>query len=88
MLQDNVNLAAFFAWSLLDNFEWTQGYGARYGIVHVDRASEGLERTPKLSAQWLSQHFFRCAGCGRPALAPSCLADLCACFCASTHHMT
>lgn len=61
VLKDNVNLAAFFAWSFLDNFEWTDGYRARYGIVHVDRASKGLDRYPKLSAQWLSTHFFRCA---------------------------
>lgn len=60
VLKDNVNLAAYFAWSFLDSFEWADGYNARYGIVHVDRASEGLERHPKLSAQWLSQHFFRC----------------------------
>jgi beta-glucosidase/6-phospho-beta-glucosidase/beta-galactosidase len=59
VLKDNVNLAAYFAWSFLDSFEWTEGYTARYGIVHVDRASQALERNPKLSALWLSQHFFR-----------------------------
>lgn len=62
VLKDNVNLAAYFAWSFLDTFEWTEGYKARYGIVHVERASEGLQRHPKLSAQWLSKHFFRYAG--------------------------
>lgn len=58
--EDNVNLAAYFAWSFLDSFEWADGYRARYGIVHVDRANEALQRTPKQSATWLSEHFFRC----------------------------
>lgn len=58
--ENNVNLAAFFAWSFLDSFEWADGYRARYGIVHVDRASKTLQRSPKQSALWLSQHFFRC----------------------------
>eukprot|EP00878_Enallax_costatus_P023467 GHUV01024963.1.p1 GENE.GHUV01024963.1~~GHUV01024963.1.p1 ORF type:complete len:214 (+),score=26.64 GHUV01024963.1:282-923(+) len=59
--KDNVNLAAYFAWTLMDNFEWTDGYRARYGIVHVDRGSPKLTRYPKLSAYWLSHHFFRYA---------------------------
>lgn len=58
-MEDNVNLAALFAWSFLDSFEWADGYRARYGIVHVDRASQTLQRSPKQSALWLSQHFFR-----------------------------
>lgn len=60
VLQDKVNLAAYFAWSFLDTFEWTEGYKARYGIVHVDRTTDRLERHPKLSGLWLSQYFFRC----------------------------
>lgn len=59
VMEDNVNLAALFAWSFLDSFEWADGYRARYGIVHVDRASQTLQRSPKQSALWLSQHFFR-----------------------------
>lgn len=59
--KDSANLAAFFAWSLLDAFEFSDGYRARYGIVHVDRTSKQLQRYPKLSAYWLSQHFFRYA---------------------------
>jgi len=59
VLQDNVNVAAYFAWSFLDTFEWTEGYRARYGIVHVDRSTAALERHPKLSALWLAEHFFR-----------------------------
>jgi beta-glucosidase len=40
----------YFAWSLLDNFEWSHGYDKRFGIVHVD--FQTLERTPKESARW------------------------------------
>jgi beta-glucosidase len=43
-----VDVRGYFAWSLLDNFEWSLGYGKRFGIVHVDY--ETLERTPKASA--------------------------------------
>lgn len=60
MTQDAANVAAYFAWSLLDTFEWSDGYRPRYGIVHVDRSSKALQRYPKLSAYWLSHHFFRC----------------------------
>lgn len=43
-----INVRGYFAWSLLDNFEWSLGYARRFGIVHVDY--ETLERTPKASA--------------------------------------
>lgn len=44
---DGAPVKGYFAWSLLDNFEWAEGYAKRFGIVHVDY--ETLERTPKTS---------------------------------------
>lgn len=41
------NLQGFFYWSLLDNYEWAEGYQKRFGLVHVDY--ESLARTPKAS---------------------------------------
>ena len=51
-----VPVDAYFAWSLMDNFEWASGYEKRFGLVHVDYAT--LKRTPKRSARWY-QHFLK-----------------------------
>jgi beta-glucosidase len=48
-----VDLQGYFAWSLLDNFEWSHGYSKRFGIVHVNFESQ--KRTPKDSARFYSQ---------------------------------
>ena len=42
----------YYAWSLLDNFEWTAGYSQRWGLVRVD--FDSLARSPKASASWYS----------------------------------
>ena len=47
---DGVPVHGYFAWSLLDNFEWEHGYGKRFGIVHVDYETQ--RRIPKSSALW------------------------------------
>jgi beta-glucosidase len=43
-------IKGYFLWSLLDNFEWCDGYTKRFGIHYVDFKTE--KRTPKLSAKW------------------------------------
>ena len=47
LLENGVPLRGYFAWSLLDNFEWAFGYSKRFGLVYVD--FDNLTRVPKLS---------------------------------------
>ncbi|MEW2358998.1 GH1 family beta-glucosidase [Spirillospora sp. NPDC029432] len=49
-IADGVPLRGYFTWSLLDNFEWSWGYSKRFGLVHVDYATQ--RRVPKDSARW------------------------------------
>ena len=58
-IAQGVPLEGYLVWSLLDNFEWAQGYSARFGVVHVD--FETQRRTPKDSAAWLSETVSRAA---------------------------
>ncbi|HEY2374407.1 MAG TPA: GH1 family beta-glucosidase [Gemmatimonadaceae bacterium] len=52
-LCQGVDLRGYYAWSLLDNYEWSLGYSKRFGIVHVDYATQ--QRTPKASARFYSE---------------------------------
>jgi beta-glucosidase len=52
-IKDGVNLAGYFVWSLLDNFEWAWGYQKRFGIVFVDFGTQ--RRIPKSSALFYSE---------------------------------
>jgi beta-glucosidase len=49
-VEAGVPLRGYFAWSLMDNFEWAEGYAKRFGIVHVDFATQA--RTVKDSGRW------------------------------------
>jgi beta-glucosidase len=49
-IADGADVRGYFAWSLLDNYEWSFGYSQRFGIVHVDFDTQ--QRTPKDSAYW------------------------------------
>ena len=53
-IKHGVDLRGYFAWSLLDNYEWSLGYSKRFGIVHVNFDTQ--ERTPKSSARFYSEH--------------------------------
>jgi beta-glucosidase len=52
-LADGIDLRSYIHWSLLDNWEWTQGFGPKFGLVAVDRTT--FARTPKPSARYLGQ---------------------------------
>jgi beta-glucosidase len=52
-MDDGIDLRGYFVWSLLDNFEWANGYSKRFGLIHVDYATQ--QRTLKDSARWYGQ---------------------------------
>lgn len=50
LIEKGEDIRGYFAWSLLDNFEWAEGYSCRFGLVHVDYATQ--KRTLKASGAW------------------------------------
>lgn len=52
-IDDGANVIGYFAWSLLDNFEWRIGYTSRFGMVFID--FDTLKRIPKMSAYWFKK---------------------------------
>ena len=51
-IEDGVPCIGYFLWSLMDNFEWAEGYSKRFGMIHVDYETQ--QRTLKDSAYWYS----------------------------------
>ena len=49
-IADGIDVRGYFCWSLMDNWEWTEGFTQRFGLVHVDY--DTLVRTPKRSFDW------------------------------------
>ncbi|MBB4907658.1 beta-glucosidase [Actinophytocola algeriensis] len=58
--QQGADVRGYFAWSLMDNFEWSYGYAKRFGLVHVDYETQ--VRTPKQSALWYRDTVRRARG--------------------------
>ncbi len=52
-IEQGVDLRGYMVWSLLDNFEWAEGYSKRFGIVFVDYGTQ--RRIPKMSARWYKE---------------------------------
>ena len=52
-IKDGVRLKGYFVWTIIDNFEWAEGYSKRFGLVYTNYQS--LKRTPKKSFYWYKQ---------------------------------
>ena len=52
-LADGIDVRGYIAWTAFDNYEWIFGYGPKFGLIAVDRATQ--QRTPKPSAYWLGR---------------------------------
>mmetsp|Transcript_3347 Transcript_3347/g.11040 ORF Transcript_3347/g.11040 Transcript_3347/m.11040 type:complete len:578 (-) Transcript_3347:2078-3811(-) len=69
-LEDQVDVAAYFAWSVLDNFEWNDGFQTRFGLVYVDYDTQ--LRTPKLSARYFQAYITNASSLRDTLVLPPC----------------
>ena len=52
---DGISVKGYYAWSLLDNFEWAMGFTEKFGLHNVNMSDPGRARTPKESSRYLSR---------------------------------
>ncbi|XP_058078316.1 beta-glucosidase 44-like [Magnolia sinica] len=57
-MDDGANVIGYFAWSMVDNFEWKSGFTSRFGLHYIDY-NDNLKRIPKMSAHWFRQLLYR-----------------------------
>jgi beta-glucosidase len=50
-MNDGVDIRGYFPWTLIDNYEWAEGYAANFGLTHLDKKSMSLQIEP--AGQWL-----------------------------------
>jgi len=58
------DLRGYYVWSLMDNFEWAEGYDVRFGLINVDFDNPNRKRTPKASYKWYREVIERNTVCG------------------------